>query len=41
MRCESIKFVLPTGCWPGGSKSNWEVVPFKPLDSLDGTAVPH
>jgi hypothetical protein len=37
IRFESIKFVLPTGFWPEGSKSSGVVATFKPLDRLDGT----
>jgi len=39
MRLESIKFVLPAGCWPGESKSSggvW-IALFKPLDRLHST----
>jgi hypothetical protein len=37
---ESTEYVLPTGCWPGGSKSIGWVVPCKPLHRLDGNASP-
>jgi hypothetical protein len=43
MRLGSIKFVLPTGCWPEESKSSggWGWVdPLKPVNRLDGTAFP-
>jgi hypothetical protein len=40
MRLGSIKFVLPTGCLTGGSKSSGGVAPSKPLGKLDGTALP-
>jgi hypothetical protein len=39
MRLESIKFVLPTGYWPAGSKSS-DRCPPQPLDRLGGTAFP-
>jgi hypothetical protein len=35
MRLENIEFVLPAGCWPGGSKSSGGGLP---LDRLHGTA---
>jgi hypothetical protein len=40
MTFQSVMLVLPTGSWPGGSKSSVELAPYKPLDRLDVTAYP-
>jgi hypothetical protein len=40
LRLESIKSVLPNGCWPAGSKSSGVVGPFKPLGRLGGVVFP-
>jgi hypothetical protein len=40
MILEMTKFVLPTDCWPGGSKSSGEIVPFKPSNRLDDNVFP-
>jgi hypothetical protein len=40
MRLESIKFVLPTGCWPEGSKSSGGGALFKLLHKCNVTALP-
>jgi len=38
MRYESVKFVLPAGCWLRGSKARGRgtFIPFQPLARFDG-----